>query len=733
MRNRPVHREIWGLALTAIGLVTVISLVWPSQGSLSRAWSLMLRRVFGLGAYPVGLLLVVGGVGLMLWNSLKKRVALRSQTVVGWEVLFFAGLGLLHVTGGDSPLELARAGKGGGYIGWTLWQLSVPFLGRPFSVLLLAILVLGAAYLATGRFWRISLWYARRTVAQLGVRLKAWLVARQAESPAQAGAGSAAPGSPSRRRASAEDGAPPASARPGPRTGARKAPPLKSKRQARSRARSGGATLPPLDLLIPDEAGGDNDADARLKAQIIEKTLEDFGVPARVVESNRGPVVTQFGVEPGYVERQDRDGSLRRHKIRVSKILALANDLALALAASPVRIEAPVPGRALVGIEVPNTTKSLVGLGGVLESEEFRRMRSHLRLGLGRDVSGSPVVANLATMPHLLVAGATGSGKSVCLNAIIASLLFFNTPAQLKLLLVDPKRVELTRYRGIPHLVARVVVDIEKVIIALRWVAREMDRRYLRLAEVGVRSLGGYNRLAKSKGLDPLPVIVVVIDELADLMLVAADDVERTICRIAQMGRATDIHLVIATQRPSVDVVTGLIKANFPARISFAVSSQVDSRVILDAPGAEKLLGQGDMLFMAPDSPKLQRIQGCFASEKETEALAAFWRNPARRSGDQPGQAAPWEGMSLEESEPMDALLDRATELVRTQGRASVSFLQRQLRIGYPRAARIMDQLEGQGVVGPQEPGGKPRAVLGQAEVPASDGSPPAETGEEEA
>jgi DNA segregation ATPase FtsK/SpoIIIE, S-DNA-T family len=369
-------------------------------------------------------------------------------------------------------------------------------------------------------------------------------------------------------------------------------------------------------------------------------------------------------------------------------------------------------------------------LHGVLASNTFRKLHSPLRIALGRDVSGEPVVADLAAMPHLLLAGTTGSGKSVCLNAIIASLLFNNTPNQLRMILVDPKRVEMSKYNGVPHLLAPVVTEIEQVIVALRWVTREMERRYAQFATVGARNLEGYNKLAKSKQIEPLPMIVVVVDELADLMMAAPDDVERTLCRLAQMARATGIHLVIATQRPSVDVVTGLIKANFPARISFAVTSQIDSRVILDVPGAEKLLGRGDMLFMAPDSPKLQRIQGCFVSDTELEALVAFCRDNAREEPDATPQPAPWEEMTLEEEGSDDALIQQATELVRNHSQASASFLQRQMRIGYPRAARLIDQLEKMGIVGPPEVGGRSRTVLDVPEGSDAESAPLSEEGE---
>jgi S-DNA-T family DNA segregation ATPase FtsK/SpoIIIE len=354
-------------------------------------------------------------------------------------------------------------------------------------------------------------------------------------------------------------------------------------------------------------------SDIREKTHTIEETLRSLGVPVTVVEVNPGPVVTQFGLEPGYVERRDREGKIKRAKVKVSRIAALSNDLALALAAAPIRIETPVPGKGIVGLEVPNLEKSTVGLRGVIESEQFRALKSRLAVGFGRDVSGEAVVDDLTDLPHLLIAGATGSGKSVCINALVACLLYHNTPDDLKMLMIDPKRVELSVYNGIPHLLAPVVVETDRVGGVLNWVAREMDRRYKVFARVGARNIESFNDMSADRGETRMPYIAVFIDELADLMMAAPDEVERSICRIAQMARATGIHLIIATQRPSVDVVTGLIKANFPARISFAVTSQVDSRVILDTPGAEKLLGRGDALYMASDSPSccVCRVVGC--------------------------------------------------------------------------------------------------------------------------
>jgi len=456
------------------------------------------------------------------------------------------------------------------------------------------------------------------------------------------------------------------------------------------------------------------------RARLIEETLASFGAPAQVVEINRGPTITQFGMEPLFVE--SRNG---RTRVRVSKIVALADDLALALAAPRIRIQAPVPGRSYLGIEVPNEEMTLVTLRDILETEGFQRTRKILSFALGRDVSGHPIAADLAAMPHLLIAGATGSGKSVCVNAILTSMLMYNTPDELRLVLVDPKRVELTGYNGIPHLLSPVVVEMDRVLGALQWMTREMDRRYHTFAQVGARNIQDYNTRAKTQNLGkPLPYLVVVIDELADLMMIAPDETERTITRLAQLARATGIHLVIATQRPSVDVVTGLIKANFPARVAFAVASNTDSRVILDQPGAERLLGRGDMLYQSPEAPSAVRLQGVFVSDLEIHKLVDFWRqqNPQAMPG-MPGgpvdsaalnvpmkQAPLFEDMSpVEQGDP---LYSEAVDLVRREGRASVSMLQRKMRIGYTRAARLIDQMEEKKIVGTPQDATGVRPVL---------------------
>ncbi len=470
----------------------------------------------------------------------------------------------------------------------------------------------------------------------------------------------------------------------------------------------------PAEVLNPDLSDEVEEAADYERAAIIEETLAHFGAPVQVVDIQRGPTVTLFGVVPDYIET--RGGKVT--KVRVNKIVSLADDLALALAAKRIRMQAPVPGKGYIGIEVPNETPRLVPLRRVIESRAFRRLRSPLALALGEDVAGRAVAADLRAMPHLLIAGATGSGKSVALNGIITTFLLFNTPDRLRLILIDPKRVELTGYNGIPHLLTPVVVDMERVSATLQWVLQEMDRRYQRLAEAGARHIQEFHRRTGDEA--SMPYLVVVVDELADLMMLAPTETERAITRLAQLARATGIHLVIATQRPSVDVVTGLIKANFPARIAFAVASVVDSRVILDRPGAERLLGRGDMLFQAPDAPEPLRVQGAFVSDAEIRRVVHHWRAQAG-----PGAAAATPAVGAAASpvplkddtagltpEPKrDPLLEQAIQVVRAEGRASISLLQRRLRIGYSRAARLIEALEEQGIVGPPQGGTGVRAV----------------------
>jgi S-DNA-T family DNA segregation ATPase FtsK/SpoIIIE len=471
-----------------------------------------------------------------------------------------------------------------------------------------------------------------------------------------------------------------------------------------------GWRLPPIDILDKSVEVEFGQADNIQRAKLIEDALASYGVNAKVVQINVGPTVTQFGVEPGWDIKtrkiQDRDENgvfnskeeeVSRTRVKVDKITSLANDLALALSAPTIRIEAPVPGKPIVGIEVPNTSFSIVSLRGVIESSSFQKIlaRSKLALAMGQGAGGEAISGDLVKMPHLLIAGSTGSGKTVCLNAVICCLLMYNTPFDTKLIMIDPKRVELAQFNSLPHLATPVIVDTHKALNTMRWLNQEMDKRYQKLAAAGARNIDGYNKTRE--GSEKLPNLILIIDELADLMMAGFDEVEHILCRLAQLARAVGIHLVVATQRPSVDVVTGLIKANFPTRISFAVTSQVDSRTILDIGGAEKLLGRGDMLYMPTEAAKPKRLQGCFVSDPEVERLVYFWNN--QKPEEIPGQ------LKIEDmvqpvttaaigSYSKDPLLESAKQLAEEHTKISTSFLQRKLHIGYPRAARLMEQME---------------------------------------
>jgi S-DNA-T family DNA segregation ATPase FtsK/SpoIIIE len=461
--------------------------------------------------------------------------------------------------------------------------------------------------------------------------------------------------------------------------------------------------LPPLDLLrLPKPANQAKDhANIYANARKLEKTFQSFGVNAKVTQVHLGPAVTKYEVYPDV-------------GVKVSKIVSLSDDLALALAAKDIRIEAPIPGKSAIGIEVPNEEIATVSLREVLEATEHYKPDAKLVIGLGRDISGEAVVAELNKMPHLLVAGATGSGKSVCINGIITSLLVRAKPHEVKMMMIDPKMVELSVYNGIPHLLAPVVTDPKKASQALKKVVSEMERRYELFSHTGTRNIEGYNEYIERQNQQSdvkqplLPYIVVIVDELADLMMVASSDVEDAITRLAQMARAAGIHLIIATQRPSVDVITGVIKANIPSRIAFSVSSQTDSRTILDMGGAEKLLGRGDMLFLPMGASKPIRVQGAFVSDEEVESVVSFVISQQKAQYQEemmPSEAAD------EEGDFDDELYEEAVQLVVEMQSASVSMLQRRFRIGYNRAARLIDAMEARGVVGPYE-GSKPRAVL---------------------
>lgn len=732
---------VLALAGLALGL-----LLLSSSNSAPAQWLVTgLAQLVGWGKYLVPVALLGTAALLVAPHFSEVQPQVQAERAGGAVMLFFGLLALSHFVQFVPEVrswELAAAGSAGGYVGAWLAIILAERVGQLGSSVVLLGWLLVAAFMVSGA-----------TAAQAWQRVRAVFAARAGGQSALAAA--AQPDPPvqlplpkvpdtiaetaTKRRVrpavpKPAEALPDAYSETATKRRVRPAVPKPASVAAAAsepeaqftQAYTGGAdwALPSIsEILDPGTVAVADDEYDEQRARLIEETLESFGAPARVVEVNRGPTVTQYGVEPDFMPA--RGG--KRTKVKVNKISSLAGDLALALAAPSIRVQAPVPGKGFVGIEVPNKHGTVVALRDSMETPEYKKVKSSLALAFGQDVSGRAVCADLTTMPHLLIAGTTGSGKSVCVNGIITSLLLNNTPKQLRILMVDPKRVELTIYNGIPHLLAPVVTDLERVVKSLQWIAREMENRYTKFAQFGARNIVDFNAKAPAKDEELLPYWVVIIDELADLMMLAPDEVERLLARLAQMARATGIHLMIATQRPSVDVVTGLIKANFPARIAFAVASSIDSRVILDHSGAEQLLGRGDMLFLAPDASAPQRIQGVFVSDAEIQKLVAYWREQdrEREAGKlrklgllasaqpvEPPPAVPWE-QSEEVAAPADQddLYAQALTVVREARKASISLLQRRLRVGYTRAAKLIDALEEAGMVGPAKPGAQQREV----------------------
>ncbi len=693
--------DVVGVALAVVGILILLTLMATSRSALTGSFIRLLSDLLGWGIY----VLPAGLIAFGLWLILRKIDRIPTLSLERAFGIVVAYIWLLTV------LSATFTTNSGGYIGNIFGSVLWFGLGSWGAIVALVAWLLIALTMILDVTVREMFAWLGPLGARLRARLSEWRKARSA----QAGSGQPAistngytPLSVSSAAGAASVGASilPAGSKPTMTT---------------------ATSTPAIQWVLPEvrtilDAGtapAVNEDFINQRAHLIEDTLASFGAPAQVVEISRGPSVTQFGVEPLFVET--RTG---RTRVRVSKIASLADDLALALAAPRIRIEAPVPGHSYVGIEVPNDEMALVALRDIIESETFQRNRSSLRFALGQDVAGHPITADLEGMPHLLIAGTTGSGKSVCVNSILTSFLLGNTPDDLRVVLVDPKRVELTGYNGVPHLLSPVVVEMERVIGALQWMTREMDKRYHDFAKMGARNITDYNARMKLQGGKKLPFLLIVIDELADLMMISPDETERTITRLAQLARATGIHMILATQRPSVDVVTGLIKANFPARVAFAVASGVDSRVILDQPGAERLLGRGDMLYQAPDAPAPVRLQGVFVSDHEIQRLVEYWRGQAGQSSPYAAPGTPVDGVpenmplkqkplwEAEESTDGDPLLHEAIDLVRKEGRASVSMLQRRLRIGYTRAARLVDVMEERGIVSPAESTTQVRQVL---------------------
>jgi len=676
--------DIVGVGVLAGALITLLGLAKLSRGSFMTPWVSLLTRAFGWGSF-----LVIGSIGALGIMILMRRVSRMPnpglQRILALEGLIFSALAVLSAAGGHI-LENAENGQDGGLVGWGLAELTGMVLSNSLNFVVWFVLATVFGLIGFGAIAPLVRWLDRVLSVD----------ETQMPEPEQA----LADDFPS--VAEADEDQRTVEVNLGPRDlGA-----FGDEEEALQAARD--ERLPPLNILTSEHNNHPDEANIHATATRLEHALAEFGIPARVMGYRVGPTVTQFAVEPGYIEKVGPDGQPQRQKVRVSQISNLARDLALALSAERLRIEAPVPGESFVGIEVPNEQTSMVRLRPLLETTAFQKLKSPLGLVLGRDVSGQPVVADLARMPHMLVAGTTGSGKSVCIAAITACLVMNNTPENLKIAMLDPKMVELVRFNGLPHLLGKVETEEERMLGVLRWALGEMDARYRLLEASHARNLETYNKRMERRKQTPLPRIVILIDELADLMMAAPDQTEHAIVRLAQLARAVGIHLVVATQRPSTDVVTGLIKANFPARISFTVASSIDSRVILDTSGAETLLGRGDMLFLNPEVGVPHRAQGVMISDQEIDRIIQIWQKLSA-----PVEAeAPWEQMVQSEEAGPDQLIEQAIKVVRSTQRASASMLQRRLRVGYPRAARLIDELEEMGIIGPAQVGGRERQVL---------------------
>ncbi len=727
--------EIVGIAFVALGVLGVVCLLSPSSGLISQFVDRVLKGLAGEGRYIFPLLLVLAGLRLVLKRN-RTRI---SERMYGAGLLYLVALTSFHLMiPPEDSFKAGIAGDGGGVMGALLsygFRKSFGITGT--YIILITAGVISLLLLTNLSLVTIARGLAERckTLFKKGLsRMESFLFVDVEEEAASEKENNKKDGHPKpviidtgehftimeSTEISTEESLQEKDHKevsPSSEKGPDSAP--AGTEQTDSGQDKGGDDeisifdreqtaglpsykLPPLTLLArPNRIKNIRyNKDINENVRILEDTLESFGVKARVIQVSRGPAITRYEIQPP-------------SGVKVSRIVSLADDIALSMAAPGVRIEAPIPGKAAVGIEVPNKEISMVHLRDLLETQEFIQAKSKLTIALGKDIAGNPVIGDMGKMHHLLIAGATGSGKSVCLNTLIASILFKATPDEVKLLMIDPKMVELATYNGIPHLVTPVVTDPRKAATSLRWAVKEMERRYELFAAAGVRDITRYNKLIKTKEPDgnslPLPFVIVIIDELADLMIVAPADVEDAICRLAQMARAAGIHLVVATQRPSVDVITGLIKANIPSRISFAVSSQIDSRTILDMSGAEKLLGKGDMLFFPVGAAKPVRVQGAYLSDREVDELVKYLKKQAEPVYDEKVLKEAPAGESPPEVE--DELLSQAVLILIETGHASISMLQRRLHIGYARAARLIDIMEKRGIVGGYE-GSKPRAIL---------------------
>ena len=686
--------DILGILLIGLAAISLLGTLGLSTGNVIQKWVALLNTGFGWGIYLVILLMVLLGL-LCFQHHLAKPTRFRFKNILALEGWLFSFVTLMAFFGGVN-LDNARTGAFGGTIGWGLATLLNSFLPAIASIVIL---------------FGLNIWFL-----VVGFTLKDWIVEKiekglqvdRLQTEAQNRMGHDTLPSSEIDGASALDHE---NQSKNAKTQNLELPFNEVEDEIVGSRRD--ERLPPLNFLINDHSSKPDEEIIHKVAGKIEYCLLEFGIPAKVIGYRIGPTVTQFAVEPGYVEKTNSDGEVIQQKIKVSQIQNLSKDLALALSAERLRIEAPVASQAYVGIEVPNQNNTIVRLRSILDSDAFQKLNSPLALALGRDVSGQPVVADLIKMPHLLIAGTTNSGKSVCITSIALCLVMNNSPEKLKLIMFDPKMVELVRFNELPHLLGKVETSQDRMQAALQWAIQEMDNRYKLLESSKARDLESYNRKMQRRGQTTLPRIVVMIDELADLMMSRPEQTEFSLVRLAQLARATGIHLVVATQRPSAEIVTGLIKANFPARISFNVATAVDSRVILDVAGAETLLGKGDMLFINPEVGSLLRTQGVIVTDQEIAKAISFWK---RITSTQTQEQAPRETMTSaidpEEGEIGDDLIEQAIDIVRKSGKASASLLQRKMRIGFPRAARLIDELEEMGVIGSLQTGGKDREVI---------------------
>ena len=715
--------EVSGIILLVFGIISLIMTFFAKQGSFFAKWPDYLLKQTGIFSYVIPMVMIITGAWFLL-SRYEQFPLVTIPRLIGAIALVFNLITWFQFFHAPDPTR-AVPFKGGGVVGNAIYSWFHHGLGTPGAVIMLiAWLLIALVLLVNLSLPALLAWLVlqlKKTNTKLSLFIQSLIEHRKQKQAHRQQIQQVLDSQASQTPIQA-----PLELDPEPKPVTEKRSFVKPDSHKTGNTEEKTWVLPePEDILKPPArtpVDQENDED---RARVIEETLRSFNAPGTVVEIRRGPAITMFGVEPDYID--SRGGKTR---VRVSNITRLADDLAMALKAARIRIQAPVPGKGYIGIEVPNAQTSIVSMLEIFQSTAFQSDKSALRFVLGKDVTGLPFTSDLAKMPHLLIAGTTGSGKSVCVNAIIAGYLLTLTPDQLRMMLVDPKRVELTAYNGIPHLLTPVITDADKVVTALQRMLLEMDARYQLFAGKGVRNIEEHNQQAQAQGDKELPYILVVIDELADLIMLSPNETQTSLARLGQLARATGIHLIISTQRPSVDVLTGLIKANFPARIAFAVASGSDSRVILDQMGAERLLGRGDMLFLPPDAPEPIRLQGTYVSDEEINRLTDFWRRQSVQP-DAPERPdlmtaastphvplvddAKWH---IEEPDPdADPIEEEVIAMIRKEGRASISMLQRKFRIGYTRSARIIEKLETDGIIGPPSPSGT-REVLDYGQYP---------------